>query len=484
MKTFNLALLATLFLLTFLSIWYKINHVPMTHDEPATPLIYGHYSAWQIMMYPDEWPRNHILNTLATKASMTLFGKDQWVVRLPNLLSFLIFAAAIIAIIRLLFKPRSLLIIAAVFLFLGNPYLLDFFGLCRGYGMGVALVTASSAAMLYGFSRDRDRYIWLSVFLAILASYANFTMLVFLGASTLIAAGYLIFRFHNKLKRLLTSIAALVILSAGYFALIIVPIRKMTSTNQFEYWTSNGFYQDTLLSLADTWRYNPFLYPGITRDNIIFMLLLFTGIALVVVIVRGIFRREPEQNLKSPLTVALLLLITTVAVNFIQVLVLHTPNLSGRTALVLAPLFSLVLVALLSEFDHTTLLSLKRIFAIGIPLFLTLHMALSWNPKQVKEWFYDAYTFEVLEYLKERHDLTGEKIPLKTLWLFMPSFYFYQHTGVAPWLNLYPYDQEIDSLTDARFYYLQETDMALLPEKFRPVKYIGKTYVIVEQKNP
>lgn len=53
---------------------FKVFHVPITHDEVATTVHYANFSVWQIMMYPDTLPNNHILNTIFTKIFLLFFG--------------------------------------------------------------------------------------------------------------------------------------------------------------------------------------------------------------------------------------------------------------------------------------------------------------------------------------------------------------------------------------------------------------------------
>ena len=63
-----------IYALSFLVIIYKVFNVPVTHDEVSTAVFFGDYSIWEIMMYPDASPNNHILNTLLTKYAILAFG--------------------------------------------------------------------------------------------------------------------------------------------------------------------------------------------------------------------------------------------------------------------------------------------------------------------------------------------------------------------------------------------------------------------------
>ena len=65
----------------------------LTHDEALTFARYVPYPIWQIVKYdmPHLDPNNHILNTLLTKLSTSVFGTQEWALRLPNSLAFLVY---------------------------------------------------------------------------------------------------------------------------------------------------------------------------------------------------------------------------------------------------------------------------------------------------------------------------------------------------------------------------------------------------------
>ncbi len=481
MKRINIIALGIIFLVIFFSIVYKIIHVPITHDEAPSAVTYFNYSVWEIMMYPNYWPNNHILNTLLTKLFIVLFGKEQWVIRLPNLLCFIGFAFAAYYIIRLLFKNNSVLIIGAAFLFFGNPYLLDFFGLCRGYGMGAAFATISACLLMYGYYQSSDKKIWLAFILAILASYANFTILIFWVAVTILCSIYFLYKYWNLAKQIVKHLGLFLIISIGYIALIVTPIRKMISANQFRFWTSNGFYSDTLFSMAENLRYNDGFLLGLSRDTIIALALIVLAISVAVILWRFVKIGWSWENFKRPLTIACLILCLTVAVNILQCWIMNTPNLSERAALFLFPLFSILMVSLLAEIDNFKRKRAKLFLAIIIPVYISWHMINTYNPRSVKEWRYDENTLEVIKYLKNIHAHSNSRITLKTNWLFNPSFYFYRMTGKTPWLELYLYDKNIDKNTDAQFYYIMDKDLNQLIPEFKIIKYFGENGLLVKK---
>ena len=107
MKSLNRFGYTALFGALFLVVLYKVLHVPVTIDELPAVFHYSKFNVWEIMMYPDHIPNNHILNTLLVKGSMLLFGQEQWAVRLPNLLAFLLYGLGVFRILRLLLGDGS-----------------------------------------------------------------------------------------------------------------------------------------------------------------------------------------------------------------------------------------------------------------------------------------------------------------------------------------------------------------------------------------
>jgi hypothetical protein len=249
MKKINYYSFIILFGLIFLLILYNVIFVPITHDETNTIWFYCSFNPWKIMMFPDNVPDNHILNTLLAKGSMLLFGKEQWAARLPNLLSFLLYACAIFRINKTVLKSDSIFFIPAAILFIANPYLLDFFGLCMGYGLSYALCTLSVSYLISGYSALNKKHIWTALALSILASYANFTLLVFWCATAIVVWFYFFAQYKSKQGQLRKPTLIIFISSILYAALIAVPLIKMNSTNEFQYWTSAGFYSETILPL-------------------------------------------------------------------------------------------------------------------------------------------------------------------------------------------------------------------------------------------
>lgn len=462
MKNFNYYGYFTFFGILFLIVMYKVFNVPITHDEVPTTIFYSRFSYWEIMMFPDNIPNNHILNTLLTKLCIQLFGKEQWAVRLPNLLSFILFGIGAFRIIKQNIKSNSVYFMAAAVLFV-NPYLLDFFGLSRGYGLSSALLTLSLSFLISGYKFDKNRDVWFSLIIAILASYANFTLLVFWVASTILVLFYFLNQSQWKFQQLLKPVLLIGLVSLAYLALIFIPIQKMQSTNEFQYWSSNGFYKETALSLIHNWRYESSILERINSSVISVFIgsILLTNLGYLYLL-----KKSRSKIFSSPVFIATVSLILTCIISISQSLILKTPNLNGRTAMFIYPLFSASLVAAIGLIPEKNIF-FNRILPISLLLICMLNLTNRVTLKSVKEWSYDQSNLEVINYLK---DISGDKpVSLKTSWFFNPSLTFYSETGKIPWIELHPYDKNIDINTSADYYYVFSEEFKLLEPKFEVV---------------
>lgn len=483
LKKINPIVFVVIYALTFSYIIFKVWNVPITHDEVPTTVYYNNFGIWEIMMYPDPIPNNHILNTLCTKFCLLLFGAEHWAVRLPNLLSFILFSIGAYRVIKSVIPKESLFFIPAALLFIANPYLLDFFGLCRGYGMSAAICTLSVSYIISGFLNSNNKHIWLSFALSIFACYANFTLLVFWVAITILTWFYF-FSLHRKKKANLLKPTLIIFLSClAYLALIAIPLYKMQKTEQFQFWTSSGFYEETILPLIVHSKYDSKIF--ITSDFIAWF-----SIALVVFNSLYILIKFKKLNydlkvLSRPIAIATLIIVLTALINILQVWILDTPNLNGRTALFFYPLFVITLVSSYSLFTKGKMTGIKMGISILLTALLTHHVVHTMKPYSVREWAYDANTIEVIDFML--HNLKGSKskTSLASNWMFNPSFTFYAYTGKTSWLDLKQYNTAIDPNMGVEYYYVFEEDYPILESNYEPVlKFENRCWLLkLKQEN-
>jgi hypothetical protein len=479
MNKINLYGFITFFGILFLVILYKVIYLPVAIDEVPTVWFYSQYSFWEIMMYPDNIPNNHILNTLLTKCSMIIFGKGQWAVRLPSLLSFIAFGFAVFRILKLVLKPSSYFFLPATILFI-NPYWLDFFGLCRGYAISTALVTLTVGFLIEGFKLKKPKLIWLALLTSILASYANFSALVFWVTTSAMVLFYFFIETKKDWKKLIKPTIILFFISVAYLALIITPIIKMQSTNEFQYWTSRGFYSETIKSLIVAWWYDSKILSSVSLDVWATLLILIVLIGVFYLLRNLIKTKFSVQSFYQPLFVTTAILLLPALVSIIQSIILKTPNLNGRTAIFFFPLISsffATTLSLIPEFKKQWIHKSLATFAVVI---LVINLTSRVSLKHVKEYYFDQNTLEVINYLKEKSD--GKPVTLKTSWFFNPSFYFYTYTEKAPWIDLQAFDYNIDITTLSDYYYIWAVDYKQLEPRFEVVYKFSPDRWLLKQR--
>ena len=165
---------------------------------------------------------NHFLNSFLAKISSAAAGSSELVLRLPNLLAYAAYLLFAFLILNRFVKAKMIVVCGYLLLSL-NPYVLDYFSLCRGYGLSLGFLMAS---LFFFFSfldkttepgPDRYRLLRYSLIAASLAVLSNFSLLnVYLGLAVS-AFGYFVFLNHRD-KR-------------GDFSA--APVRNLTKSNKF-----------------------------------------------------------------------------------------------------------------------------------------------------------------------------------------------------------------------------------------------------------
>ena len=168
--------------------------VPITHDETATTVHYVHYNAWEIMMFPDNWPNNHILNTLLVKYSIALFGAHSWSVRLPNLLFLSVVCLGCLQN-SMSVKPQIFLASCHCCIVLCQSISAGFFRIVQRLCLSVALEMTAISFLLSGICHQKILHLFLAADL-LFSAYASFYFAPLVGfyvpvvASSYLEIGY------------------------------------------------------------------------------------------------------------------------------------------------------------------------------------------------------------------------------------------------------------------------------------------------------
>jgi hypothetical protein len=133
-------LLIFLGIILFLYIAHRSIYLSFVHDESQT------FKGLAGLCNFENSANNHLLNSILMTFSRKIIGNQEWSLRLPNVLSFLLYFMGIYFLIR---KEKKL---SLILLFIGivflNPFLLDFFSLARGYGISLGFLSLSLLYLL------------------------------------------------------------------------------------------------------------------------------------------------------------------------------------------------------------------------------------------------------------------------------------------------------------------------------------------------
>ncbi len=204
---------------------------------------------------------NQWLNTLLMRVSQALFGQAEWALRLPNVLSFAIYSAACVALVSQLRATAAKAVCFAGLM--ANPFLLEFFGLARGYGLSLAFSAAALAALLVA-QRPRSaarEIIRLAVIGATgaLAFYSNFSVLNFvlaLVATALVNVVVTIARGELSLGARDRAIYAGILCTIVAVMLPgLIQVTRLQRAGALYYGGHVGFVHDTIGTLIQTWGY-------------------------------------------------------------------------------------------------------------------------------------------------------------------------------------------------------------------------------------
>jgi hypothetical protein len=189
---FRLSVLAvSLFLVAFEVL--RAARATFYFDEANTFLNY--LSSNVLALFNFNSANNHFLNTVLAKLFSAVGGTSELILRLPNLLGFVIYLLFSYLLVDRFIKNKLVAVCGFLWLSL-NPYVLEFFSLCRGYGLSLACLMA---ALFFFFSfldktiksePEGPRHLRYSLAAASLGVLANFNLLNVYLSLVVVALGF------------------------------------------------------------------------------------------------------------------------------------------------------------------------------------------------------------------------------------------------------------------------------------------------------
>jgi hypothetical protein len=418
------------------------------------------------------------------KYSEQLFGSSEWALRLPNLV---LLAVYMIYCYRL-FKNHNHWILAGMFLIMcTNIYLLDLFGLARGYGLSIGFMTMSIYHFIASFYNQKTRNILLfhlSSLLAILSSFILldvylallliYNLITFIDCKVLSHQKY---HFWNSNK----------IHALPFLALTIVlyePIRKVMLYSKLDFGGKTSFYADTATYLVN---YSINTLP-ISNTGMSFFKIAFTCmiVGTFILIIQKLMTRDHRfwEGHKALIIVNLLFILIVIAIS-LQHVMFNSDYPIARFSIFLVPIFALHTGFLLSYIAKNYYKSVALAIS-GLASILSLTFVSKANLHSCFEWEYDSETKNMMQLLMDYHSSTNSNLKDASIginWIFEPSINFYRQTKHITWLA--PANRNGLSLSNA-YFYCYKNDMEQLPSlQYTVIKEFPTTNtILIKNKNP
>ena len=184
-KTYKVVVLA-IFAFVFIYLLLRVLYLDPLHDEIATYMFYFYHGDY-IGEYIHWDANNHLLNSYIGHKVYGVFGDNIPVLRLPNLLAFVVYFWGTVRLTRD-FKTPYLKLTSLVALN-SIPFIIEYFGVARGYGLSIGFFVWGLVHFLHYLNSPSVKALFFSYLFMGLAVSANLTLmstcLIFLGLAVI-----------------------------------------------------------------------------------------------------------------------------------------------------------------------------------------------------------------------------------------------------------------------------------------------------------
>jgi len=430
---------AVISIVIFVYVAMRAATLSITHDEALTYVWHVTGDWLQIVLFktPGLPDNNHVLLTLLCKISVALFGLSELTLRLPSLLGCIFYLAGLNLCLKRI-VPGWLQVLGLLLAGM-NPYVLDFLGLARGYGLGLGFTMLGLAALLDSLAESpgevRETPALISVMFFSLAVLANISFLLVLMAALAILSVLLVYTGisarhdpstdHSSSQWIL--LLKILALTIPLFAYLILPLSIIHENKLFEMGGSTGFWVDTVGSLIYGTIYDREWLPD--QDLLLKAWVVLTVLAMPIVL--WSLRRTDSRRFAA-LTVIVTMIGLIVLESLAQHAIMNVALLQGRRGIALLPLFLLAALMTGNLFHGTSrwIGGIGLLVGVVVPAVLVVNGLLSMNLKYVSDWKDDACSRDIMLVVQKKIAREKPSVPLhlRVNWVFEPSTNFYRHT--------------------------------------------------------
>ncbi len=386
------------------------------------------------MFYQDAFGKmggnHHLLNVWLMWLCNKLFGDGTLSLRLPNLMAHALY---LYASGRIALKARSGILAVAVFILLNlHPYLLDFFSLARGYGLGCGFMMASlwQAVQYVQGEQEVRRVKWAAVFagLAAMSQVIMINYLLALGLAFLLT--WAVWASRGKLVPWKKNLIALCIPCAIGLALILPNALGLFHGGGLDF-GCDAFWNCMVRTIGEKVLYHqPYAWPVLR-----IMAVALACVAAVCAATLVAAMRSGWTGRLRPMAFGVLVLGGCLLSVLLQQLLFGVPLPQTRTGLFLLPLLAYVTAAAFIAWPKPARIPAAAASLLCLPLIY--HQAGSTNFTYAVEWKPSGETARMLDMIAEDRMPLSEERPVTTLctsfesWGSIP---YYQHTRNMEWL--------------------------------------------------
>ena len=380
---------------------------------------------------------------------VTFFGNSELLLRLPNLLSFLIY----LTYSYLFFRDKPTVISVTSFAFMTiNIMLVNLFGLARGYGLSIAFGLASIYHITKLYERDKLKDLLLFHFMALLACLSNFTLITVYVASIttyILLVGIRANYTNETVSKLKQIVLQNILPFTAVFLIMYEPVRRLLTESSLDFGGTKGFFNSTI-SHHIIHTINTQEIP----DQILLLQIIFTALALTptILIIKNLLKKDEvffTQHLRLIFSNFLLVIICSIIIA--QHYILGTDYPINRFSMYLFPLYMLQFGFFMNYLTETKYKKAALITSITLFISLSISFVSNADLYQYTEWEYESNTKELIKMLHEDASKNQlDQVRLGIDWIFEPTINYYIERDELDWLL--PVDREGINESDDYFY--------------------------------
>ena len=380
-----------LFSFLFVYLLLRIICVDTLHDEVATYMFYfyqGDFIGESI-----QWDaNNHLLNSLLGHILYRLFGDHFAVLRLPNLIAFILYFFASIRLTRSFTIPY--LKISGLVSLNTIPFILEYFGNARGYGLSLGFFSWALVHCVAHLQNYSLKSLFWTYFFLGLAVSANIT---FVLSSLMIVGMLLIYPILNKTVSQNISKSKDLILHIGFIGVLTPFILfgfALKKAGALYYGSLDGLWAVTGKSLS---KYVLFYDADWLQFGYVFVfILIIFGIGFL------LRKMKFGEWLQQPILIYSLLFFGNIIAALGMAVFMKVNYPEDRTAMYLVILFLLIIFHLIQYFPKTKWIQFGFVF---FPISMLMHLSLNTSVFSPDDRLDSDFYAQVKEEIKPEHSV-------------------------------------------------------------------------------